>query len=135
MEPKRVGRTVGVGTRVAARLLREKTARAAADSAARAEKNIPVYAERGRRLGEGSRQFGRSVWKPFAKASRVLWLEVTGLFFAIFTVFFGSNTWRFRAGWQPGPQHREFVLYALCTAIFLYFTVSSFVRAGRHKKG
>jgi hypothetical protein len=123
-----------VGTRVAARLLREKAARAAAESTERAKRSAPVYAERGRRLADGSQRLGRSIWRPFAKASRVLWLEITGLFFAIFALFFGSNLWRLRAGWQQGPTHREFVLYALCTAIFLYFTVSSFVRASRHKK-
>lgn len=134
MEPNRVGRTVGVGTRVAARLLRDRAAQASAAAAKRAEQNAPVYADRGRRLGEGSRRFGRSVWKPFAHASRTLWLEVTGLFFAIFTLFFGSNLWRLRTGWQQGPSHREFVLYAICTVIFLYFTVTSFARATRGKK-
>jgi|SRR5579875_695267 len=133
MEARRLGRTVGVGTRIAARLLREGAARAAAQSAARAEKSIPPYTARGQRLAEGSRRFARSVWTPLARASRILWLEVTGLFFAIFAVFFASNTWRVRTGWHAGPRHREFMLYALCTAIFLYFTVSSYVRARRHK--
>lgn len=131
MEANRVGRTLGIGTRVAARLLRTKASVAAQNSAARAERNAPVYAERGRRLGQGSRRFGLSVWLPFAHASRMLWLEVTGLFFALFTLFFAVNLWRLHKNWQAGPDHKRFLLYALCTVLFSYFTVSSFVRAKR----
>lgn len=130
MEANRVGRTMGVGTRVLARLVRNRTA----EGAAHAVKKAPVYKENGRRLGEGSRRFGHSIWKPFAHASRVLWLEMTGLFFGIFTLFFASNVWRLRASWQAGPSHHRFILYAVITAVFLYFTVSSFVRVGRHNR-
>jgi hypothetical protein len=133
MEPTRLGRTVGIGTRLAARILRERATRAASH----VEQNAPRYAERSRQLQgsvrEGSRRFGRSVWKPFAHASSVLWLEVTGLFFALFTLFFLTNAFRLRAAWRTGPEHQRFLLYSLCAAVFVYFTVSSFYRAARRK--
>lgn len=134
MEANRVGRTLGIGTRVAARLLRNRAIVAAQNSAARAEQNAPIYAERGRKLGEGSRRFGRSIWMPFAHASRMLWLEVTGLFFGLFALFFTVNLWRFHTDWQAGPNHKRFLLYALCAIVFCYFTVSSFARARRGAK-
>lgn len=134
MEANRVGRTLGIGTRVAARLLRNRASVAAQNSAARAEQNAPIYAERGRKLAEGSRRFGRSIWMPFAHASRMLWLEVTGLFFGLFALFFTVNLWRFHEDWMAGPNHKRFLLYALCAIVFCYFTVSSFARARRGAK-
>lgn len=134
MGATRVGRTVGIGTRLIARLIRDKTIEGAARTAAHVEKQAPVYKDRGRRFGEGSRRFGQSLWMPFAHASRVLWLEITGLFFGVFTLFFGDNIWRLRADWKTGPDHHSFVVYVVITALFLYFTVSSFVRASRHTR-
>lgn len=134
MQANRVGRTVGIGTRLFARLVHRKAHESAARTAAHVEKQAPVYKDRGRRLGEGSRLFGLSIWKPFAHASRVLWLEITGLFFGVFTLFFGNNVWRLRADWASGPSHHRFILYAAITLVFAYFTVSSFVRVARHNR-
>lgn len=130
MKANRVGRSVGVGTRLIARLVRTR----AEQGAAHVEKQAPIYKDRGRRLGQGSRNFGLSLWKPFAHASRTLWLEMTGLFFAIFTLFFAGNLWRLRASWLSGPSHNRFILYAVITAIFLYFAVSSFLRVAHHNR-
>lgn len=130
MQATKVGRTVGVGTRLLARLVRTK----AQQGADHVEKQAPVYKERGRRLGDGSRRFGLSIWRPFAHASRMLWLEITGLFFALFTLFFAGNLWKLRANWQSGPGHHRFLLYAVITLVFAYFTVSSFIRAARHTR-
>jgi hypothetical protein len=134
MEANRVGRTMGVGTRLLGRMLRDKTVESAARTAAHVEKQAPVYKERGRRLGQGSRRFGQSMWGPFAHASRQLWLEITGLFFFVFAIFFGGHTWELRAQWAAGPSHTRFLLYSLITLVFVYFAVSSFVRAARHNR-
>ncbi len=130
MQATRIGRTVGVGTRLLTRLVRRK----AQQGADHIEKQAPVYKERGRRLGDGSRRFGLSIWRPFAHASRMLWLEITGLFFGLFTLFFAGNLWQLRANWQSGPAHQRFVLYAAITLVFAYFTVSSFLRAARQSR-
>ncbi len=130
MKANRVGRTFGVGARLIARLLRTK----AELGAAHVEKQAPIYKQHGRRIGQGSRNFGLSIWKPFAHASRTLWLEMTGLFFAIFTLFFAGNLWRLRTSWLSGPSHNRFILYAVITAIFFYFAASSFFRVARHNR-
>ncbi len=82
-----------------------------------------VYAGRGKAVAKGTRKFGEAVWKPFAHASSVLWLEVTGLFFGIFTLFFGMNTYKLRHEWSIGPDHQRFLVYIVVTAglRLLYF--------------
>lgn len=93
-----------------------------------------MYAARGKAVAKGTRKFGEAVWKPFAHASSVLWLEVTGLFFAIFTLFFGINTYKLRHEWAIGPDHQRFLVYSVVTLVFAYFTFSSFYRARRKEK-
>ena len=144
MEPKRFGRKLGIGVRVASRMAKERAAKSAAASpstsaAAAATQTAPRipppparnYAEPARRVGEGSRRFGKALWGPLAHISGTLWLEITGLFFALFAVFFGQNAWRTRASALHGPEHAHFALYSVVTLIFLYFCVSSFVKARR----
>lgn len=91
-------------------------------------------------VGRASRRFGEAIWGPFVHVSGVLWLEVTGLFFAIFALFFAQNAYRLRSYYAAGQQHRKFLLYVFVAAVFAYFTFSSFYRANRkgkyaHNKG
>ncbi len=90
-------------------------------------------AQQGRNLGQGigrgSRNFKQSFFHPFANASRVLWLEITGCFFALFAAFFGQNVYNLRAQYAGGPAHRTFELYCFLTAVFVYFSATSFIRA------
>jgi hypothetical protein len=101
---------------------------AAPQPASRPAKN---YVEPARRVGEGTRRFGQAFWEPLKHVSATLWLEITGLFFALFAIFFGQNAWNTRASALHGPQHNLFLLYAIVTLIFLYFCISSFVKAMR----
>ena len=91
-------------------------------------------AERGRAVATGTRNFGKSIWGPFAHASGVLWLEVTGLFFALFGIFFAQGAWRLRHTWHSGPSHARLLVYAAVAVVFLYFAFSSFYRARRKEK-
>jgi hypothetical protein len=148
MEPNRFGRKLGIGVRVASRMAKERATRAASangtaaatpqpqaaprtppPSASRAPKKN--FAEPARRVGDGTRRFGQAFWVPFAHVSATLWLEITGLFFALFALFFGQNAWKTRASALHGPEHAHFLLYAVVTLIFVYFCVSSFVKAAR----
>ena len=150
MEPNRFGRKLGIGVRVASRMVKERAAQtgskpgsnpAFAPQAAppppstRASAPPPRpaknYAEPARRIGVGTRRFGQAFFGPLKHISATLWLEITGLFFALFAIFFGQNAWRTRASALHGPEHAHFLLYAVVTAIFLYFCVSSFVKASR----
>jgi hypothetical protein len=148
MEPNRIGRVLGVGTRVAANMLRQQaqaaasapqTGRAASSgnrsgSVAKAVSSpggSQSLRTTGQKVARGAKGFGRSLWNPFAHATTVLWLEITGLFFGLFTLYFLSNGWKFHHDSLSGPDHRKFLLYASCAVVFLYFTVSSFARARR----
>ncbi|MGB9414674.1 MAG: hypothetical protein WCB58_00035, partial [Acidobacteriaceae bacterium] len=148
MEPNRFGRKLGIGVRVASRMAKERAAQAKAASsnpsatpqsnttprpaapqpASRPAKNL---VEPARRVGEGTRRFGQAFFGPLKHVSGTLWLEITGLFFALFAVFFGQNAWNTRASAVHGPQHNLFLLYAIVTLVFLYFCISSFVKAMR----
>lgn len=130
MEPSRVGRKVGIGVRVASGILRDR----ATQTAHSMKQDAPVYAERGKVAAREAKRFGSSIWVPFAHAGGVLWLEITGLFFAIFGIFFAQNTWKVRSSWHAGPEHQHFLVYALITVLFFYFSFSSFYRARRKDK-
>jgi predicted lipid-binding transport protein (Tim44 family) len=152
MEPHRFGRKLGIGVRVASRMAKERAAQASAASATQTPtpqasaapppQSRPVpppapkknYAEPARRVGEGTRRFGKAFIGPLAHVSGTLWLEITGLFFALFAVFFGQNAWRARAGMLHGPEHVRFLVYAAVTLVFAYFCVSSFIKASRRGK-
>lgn len=141
MEPNRLGRKLGIGLRVASGMVRDRAAQAAhsmPQEAPAMQQQASVYAERGagrgRAVASGARNFGRSVWGPFAHAGGVLWLEVTGLFFALFGLFFAQNAYKLRHAWQSGPDHSRFLIYVVVTLLFFYFGFSSFYRARRKEK-
>jgi hypothetical protein len=160
MEPKSFGKKLGIGMRVAGNIARDR----AQESARRREASPPAAAsgtatrpanpqpsvaqvisqnsekvarrgrDLGRGLGRGSRQFGQSFFRPFAHASSVLWLEITGCFFALFAAFFAQNVYRARAQYAAGPDHRNFLLYCVLTLLFAYFSASSFIKARRRSR-
>lgn len=130
-----MGRKFGVGVRVASGILRDR----AAQTAETARRDVPVYAERAKATAagvkRGGKRFGEAIWGPFVHAGSVLWLEITGLFFGIFCLFFLQNVYRLRADWRTGPSHEKFVIYAVVGVAFLYFSVSSFYRARKKQQG
>ena len=152
MQPNRLGRVLGVGTRIAADKLRQKAEQAGtAPAAAQGERpaagpaagrsagtsaasRVSGYAEGGRRLARGAGRFGASMWRPFAHATGVLWLQISGVFFALFTLFFvvhASQVYK-AAGWRD----HHMIAYGLFAVLFGWFAVSSFWRAHhRHKRG
>jgi hypothetical protein len=79
---------------------------------------------------------GRSVWKPLARFSSVLWLEVTGTFFTLIAVFVASGAWKLRGAiHEPvtSSAAEKLYLHLVLLVVFGYFAVSSFVRA--HRRG
>jgi hypothetical protein len=83
-------------------------------------------------------RLGRSFLAPFARAGGVLWLEVTGTFFAVFAAIFLSYAWRYgtalRLSGADADAHRHLLASAGAATIFGYFAVSSFVRARRRER-
>jgi hypothetical protein len=144
MEPNRFGRKLGIGVRVASRMAKERVAQASAASPTQATTPPPRpsaaprplknYAEPARRIGEGTRRFGKAFIGPLAHVSGTLWLEITGTLFALFAAFFGQYAWRARAGILHSPERAHFLVFALATLVFLYFALSSFIKASRRGK-
>jgi hypothetical protein len=130
MQPDRLGRKLGIGVRVASGMLRDR----ATQTAHSMQQQAPAYAERARTVKREGKRFGQSIWGPFAHASGVLWLEVTGLFFGLFCLYFAQNTYKLRHAWRSGPDHLHFSIYFALTIVFAYFTFSSFYRAQRKQK-
>ncbi|HEX3987219.1 MAG TPA: hypothetical protein VHX13_11495 [Acidobacteriaceae bacterium] len=149
MQPNRLGRLLGIGTRVAVGKLRDGTTQAAAaaqrSSAASATAGttpipsatgpaarFPDYAESSRRVARGAGRFGSALVRPFAHATGVLTLQITGVFFAIFTLFFSLHAWQaFKA---LGVRDRHVLVYAALALLFAWFTVTSFWRARAKQK-
>jgi hypothetical protein len=149
----RLGRKLGIGTRVAAKMLRERAQAASAGANAPNREGRaaqPASAQRtaatpqavgtharktarnvGQGVAVGGRAFGQALRGNFLHAVRALWHQITGVFFGIFALFFAQNLWRVRAAWSGGPEHRHFVLYLAALLLFGYFSVAAFVTARR----
>jgi hypothetical protein len=134
MEPTRVGRKLGIGVRVASGIFRDRASQAAHSM----QQETPAYAARsaqtGRAVASGAKKFGKSVWGPFAHVGGVLWLEITGLFFALFGIFFAQGAYRMRHAWHSGVDHTRLLVYAIVALVFFYFAFSSFYRARLKEK-
>jgi hypothetical protein len=85
-------------------------------------------------VGRGAKRFGEAVWGPMAHTGSVLWLEITGLFFALFALFFAQNVYKFRHNYASGPEHTHFLVYSVLTLLFGAFTCSQFYKARRKEK-
>jgi hypothetical protein len=140
MDRVRFGRALGYGARHAA-----KTLLKAADAATTPSPTRPVAAKgtvvRTRPSVAEAKQhagrLGRSVWTPLVKFSSVVWLQVTGLFFALLAMFLGQGAWKERAAWRlPLWSHAgtKFWVTAAAFALFSYFCVSNFVRAWKRER-
>jgi len=134
MEPTRVGRKLGIGVRVASGILRDRASQAAHSMQQEAPAYAARSAETGRAVATGAKNFGRSFLGPFAHAGSVLWLEITGLFFFLFALFFAQGAYRMRHAWYSGADHTRLITYAVVALVFLYFSFSSFYRARRKEK-
>jgi hypothetical protein len=152
MKPHSIGRTVGIGLRVAGRIAGQRMAAPQAGTAAAAaspEANAPHTAPPGvdaaatgraagriaaRAAVQGTGSLARGVGgflRPFRRVGGIVWLEVTGVFFLVFVVAFAPTLWRVRASYAHGPDHRTFLVTATVMAVFFYLSVTSFLRARR----
>lgn len=82
----------------------------------------------------GSVAAAKIVGKATARATRILWLEVTGFFFAVFALWVAGATWnqwqKIRAGDSSFPMWHVGVGLGF-VAVLIYFAASSFLRARR----
>jgi hypothetical protein len=146
MEAGTAGRKLGIGLRLAAKAVRNYAEQAAATpistpnqaqpataakSSAQLTDNVSAKAKGAVR---GAKRFGEAIWGPMAHTGGVLWLEITGLFFALFALFFGQSAYKFRHNFPAGPERNHFLVYTAFTVIFCWFTISSFYKARRKEK-
>jgi hypothetical protein len=162
MDSVRFGRVLGKGARAAARGLYEAAEAATAPNpnpapakpapaaqpkqaaqplrqAVQAAAEVTAaYGEQKRHVKREAGKLGKSFLAPFARAGKVLWLEVTGTFFALFTVVFAGNVWKYHAAWRlnatNADAHHRLLGAAVAAAIFGYFAVTSFARARRRER-
>ena len=76
------------------------------------------------------RAFG-AVASALLRVGHVLWLEVTGFFFAVFTVIGGAALIR---EVQVHAAAGRIAVLAIFTSMFAWFAVTSFARARKRKK-
>jgi hypothetical protein len=142
MRPENIGRALGIGLRVAGRIVGQRLAGGAQNTPARSAANVFAPQVRagagvrgradGQAAGRATAGVARGVsgfLRPFRRIGGILWLEVTGVFFLLPVVVFAPKLWSTRASWAHGPDHRTFLLTAGVIAVFLYLGVSSFWRA------
>ena len=139
MRPENIGRALGIGLRVAGRIVGQRMAGGAQNAPARSAATTHTVTGarvRGRADGQAAGRATAGVargvggfLRPFRRIGGILWLEVTGVFFLLPVVVFAPKLWNTRANWAHGPDHRTFLLTAGVMAVFLYLGVSSFWRA------
>lgn len=79
----------------------------------------------------------KAVAKATARTTRILLLEITGFFFAVFALMGFAAAWRqwskMQSGQAAAPTSHIIVALAF-TALFIYFSANSFWRARRDAK-
>ena len=155
MDRVRLGRVLGKGARLAARTAMEAVDAASAASPRPQAQPIPsvqpsaqakprnVTIESPRRaervsfssapLRPAIRAARAGITAPLRRASRALWHELTGSFFALFAFSFLVGVWHSRASALSSLAADRHRFYGFCVLalMFGYFAVSSFVRAKR----
>jgi len=84
------------------------------------------------RWSRATYQGASSFWRAVSRVIRVLWHEVTGLFFFVFGAIIAVaavREYRHYAAGQYGPGRP--ILAAMLALMFLYFAWSAFERASR----
>jgi hypothetical protein len=155
MKPQTIGRTLGIGLRVAGRMAGQRLAgtpglagapgqagqpaagagagdrlagQVAEGVAGRVSQPVPARAsEMKRALAAGV----SGLLRPFRRVGGILWLEITGAFFLLPVLAFAPTVWRTRLSWMHGPDHRTFWAGVVVVTVFFYLGVTSFWRARR----
>jgi hypothetical protein len=153
MDSVRFGRVLGIGARLAGKTIVQAVDAAASPNpratattppgetvtvlpppVARAAASAKATSQG---VARGSKKFGEAVWSPMVRSGKVLWLEVTGVFFGLVAAAGVQGVWLHRAGAlaaaAPG-ERRHFWLAAAMTIVFGYFCLSSFLRANRNNR-
>lgn len=133
MRPQKIGRTLGIGLRIAGRVAGQRmAANGRAGENASAAETARDASVRGRTAGRTAKVVARGVGgflRPFRRVGGIVWLEVMGVLFLLPAAVFAPTLWRVRANWAQGPNHRLFLVTAVVIGVFVYLSLSSFWRA------
>jgi hypothetical protein len=144
MDKVKLGRALGYGARHAAKTMAQtldaatspdpRVRKPAAETVAQVV-NVAQQVHRAKQ--EAKKQAKSAVMAPVRKFSSVVWLQVTGCFFALFAVTMAGAIIRhhtdFAQGWQT-VAGRNLYFYVAALVIFGYFSISNFVRAKRRER-
>lgn len=145
MEPRNIGRALGIGVRVAGRIVGQRVVKPAPSAASPPHPQVqsvaacpsPAFQARsqaqatGRIAAQAAPNLGKGIsglLRPFRRVGGVVWLEATGTFFLLFAALFALRLWQNWSG--IAAISRDFSIAA--GVVFLYLGVSSFWRA-RHR--
>ncbi len=147
MDKVRFGRALGFGARQAGKALAQ-----AADAALKPDPTRrpgPAIASATQNAGETGRRvarkavvykretkrFGQAMWGPVARASGVLWLELTGVFFGLFAFTAAVELYRHSHDFAATGAPRQRIWFAVgMLVVFGWFSVSSFLRARKRSR-
>jgi hypothetical protein len=136
MKPETIGRALGIGLRVAGRVAGQRIAGNAQAGSSQPAQQSAAAASQPRNRGQSANQVSRSAargvggfFRPLRRVGGILWLEVTGVFFCLFALVFGTAMWRVRPASLHGPYHKPFLTTAAMMMVFLYLGVTSFLKA------
>ena len=150
MDRVKFGRALGYGARHAAKTLMQAAEAANAPNPAPNKAPSPtrqMVAPPGTLASAGVRRIAdvqvvraageqakSSLVATVVRFSRVVWMQVTGVFFGLVAFTMGMAAWKARAAVHAAANSdgaiKVYVYIAVC-ALFTYFTVSSFMRAAR----
>lgn len=144
MKPQTIGRALGIGMRVAGRMVGQRiaeSAQAANTSQTQPGRDTSVQADYSGRAAPRARVQPGGITKgvggflrPFGRVGRIVLLEVVGVLFLLPVLAFTPNLWRMRADWAHGPEHNMFLITAGVVLLFLYLGITSFWRARRKER-
>ena len=146
MEPRYIGRALGIGVRVAGRIAGQRIAAEAQTGQAASRPQVVTVASPQSQNGNAAKEAGQiaarasrgvsqgvgGFLRPFRRVGGILWLEVTGVLFLLPVIVFGPTLWRSAVGYSNTTDHKTFWIAAGVVAVFLYLSLSSFWRA-RHR--
>jgi hypothetical protein len=143
MDSVRIGKALGIGTRVFGKAVSNAVAPSAESGSAPVRTAVarPTIEQRAATTMDAARNVtraGESFWRQLRRISGVVMLETVGLLFAFVALFMAQGLWKHAADVHQPVNSKAFEMYVvniLVTTVFGYFTVSSFVRAERRAKG
>jgi len=155
LNPNEFGKRMGIGVRVAGRIAKKRFEEKSAATPTGQSQSVPlpnlgqmhaqVTAQVNSQVREATREVAKKTpryaraagrgagafFRPFRRVGGILWLEVTGFFFALFALYFATDLWRIRQNYAQGPQHQHFLISAAMLILFAYLSASSFWRTKR----